>query len=119
MRKTCKNLYVLHNFGVPALARAIEQNIGKPLQNNMETHLKKQCALEAFFYSFGLLWEAFWVRFGTQIAPRWLPESPKDRPSDAKDSTKSSKETSKIAQEPPKVVPKRSKNEKGKSLKNN
>ena len=77
MRKTCKNLYVLHNFGVPALARAIEQNIGKLLQNNMETHLKKQCALEAFFYSFGLLWEAFWVLFGTQMAPRRPQRPPK------------------------------------------
>ena len=77
LRKTCKNLYVLYKFGIPTLARAIEQNIGKLLQNNMETHLKNQCALETFFYSFGLLWGAFWVRFGTQMAPRRTQRPPK------------------------------------------
>ena len=77
LQKTHENLYVLYNFGIPALARAIQQNIGKLLQNNMETHLKKHCAVEAFFYSFGLLWEAFWVPFGTQMAPRRPQRPPK------------------------------------------
>ena len=77
LRKTCKNLYVLYNFSIPALARAIQQNVGKLLENNMETHLKKQCALETFFYSFGWLWEAFWVLFGTQMAPRRPQRPPK------------------------------------------
>ena len=94
LRKTYENLYNSYDFGIPALARAIQQKLWKSVSKCIRNAIEKAMRSGSEF-------SLIWLALGTLLGTFWHPDGPQKVPktplSEARNLPKSAQEAPKTA----------------------